>query len=86
METIIVTLTNTARLFFMDLELPANVQIGKLKADLTEALNEYEPGMLFPSPDRFELVCSRLGKQLSQSETLAESGIWNGDYLIVTEV
>ena len=85
MENIIVTATNISKSFLYDLELPTTVTIDKLKDDIVEALNGYNPD-LFLNTDSTVLFCNRIGRQLSNDETLESAGVWNGDYITLMEV
>lgn len=68
-----------------DLELPTNITIDKLKDDIVEALNGYNPDLYLRTATT-ELFCNRLGRQLTSNETLIEAGVWNGDYITIIEV
>lgn len=85
MESIIVTVTNIAKAYLYDLEVPTNITIDKLKDDIVEALNGYNPD-LFLRTATTELFCNRIGRQLKADETLESAGVWNGDYITIIEV
>lgn len=85
MENIIVTATNISKSFLYDLELPTTVTIDKLKDDIVEALNGYNPD-LFLNTSSTVLFCNRIGRQLNNDETLESAGVWNGDYITLMEV
>lgn len=85
MENIIVTVTNISKAFLYDLEVPTNVTIDRLKDDIVEALNGYNPD-LFLRTATTELFCNRMGRQLNADETLETAGVWNGDYITIIEV
>lgn len=85
MENIIVTVTNLTKSFLYDLELPAAVPAEKLAQDIVEALNGYDSTLCL-QPERTALLCNRLGRRLASQETLESAGLWNGDYITLTEV
>ncbi|WP_195451471.1 EsaB/YukD family protein [Anaeromassilibacillus sp. 1001302B_160321_C8] len=85
MESIIVTVTNISKAYLYDLEVPTNITIDKLKDDIVEALNGYNPD-LFLRTATTELFCNRIGRQLKADETLENAGVWNGDYITIIEV
>ena len=85
MENIIVTVTNISKSFLYDLELPVTVMIDKLKDDVVETLNGYNPD-LFLQTATTNLFCNRIGRQLSDDETLESAGVWNGDYITLIGV
>lgn len=85
MENIIVTVTNISKSYLYDIEVPTNITIDKLKDDIVEALNGYNPD-LFLRTATTELFCNRIGRQLKAEETLENAGVWNGDYITILEV
>lgn len=85
MDSVIITITNIAKSYMYDLELPTNITIDKLKDDIVEALNGYNPDLYLRTATT-ELFCNRLGRQLTSNETLIEAGVWNGDYITIIEV
>lgn len=85
MENIIVTVTNTSKSFLYDLELPANVTVDKLKDDIVEALNGYNPDLHLKTASTV-LFCNRIGRRLNNGETVESAGVWNGDYITLMEV
>ena len=86
MDTVIITLTNTNNSFLLDLEVPVDVTVEKLKEDLYEALNIYNPELYIRPASAFELYCKRLGVYLIRESTLRQEGVWNGDIIFMTEV
>lgn len=85
MENIIVTVTNLSKSYFYDLEVPTNIIVDKLKDDIVEALNGYNPDFYLKTATT-ELFCNRIGRQLRSEETLENAGVWNGDYITILEV
>lgn len=85
MDSIIVTITDKDKSFFYDVEVPSNLETAKLKDDIVETLNGYEPALNLNSA-AICLFCSRINKKLNENETFTEAGVWNGDYITVTEV
>ena len=85
MENIIVTVTNLQQSYFYDLEVPVEITIGKLKADIVEALNGYNSELMLQATST-ELFGNRLGRQIRSHETMESAGVWNGDYITILEV
>lgn len=85
MNSIIVTVTDLAKRFFCDIEVPTDVTIDKLKDDIVETLNGYNPELYLRTLS-VELFSNRLGKQLCKEDTLESVGAWNGDYITIIEV
>lgn len=85
MENIIVTVTNISKVYLYDIEVPTNISIEKLKDNIVEALNGYNPDLFLQSATT-ELFCNRLGRRLKAEETLENAGVWNGDYITMLEV
>lgn len=85
MGNIIVTVTNISKSYFYDLEVPINITIDKLKDDIVEALNGYNPD-LYLKTAATGLFCNRIGRQIQSDETLENAGVWNGDYITIIEV
>ncbi len=84
MDNIIVTVTNLSKSYMYDLEVPTNLTIDKLKDDIVETLNGYNPDLYLRTPTT-ELFCNRIGRKLLPDETLESAGVWNGDYITVME-
>lgn len=83
MEFIMVTVTNEKSSFFVDLEVPADLTLDKLKEDIVQTLNGYLPELCL---DTFStgILSNRAGRLLKPEETLEEAGVWSGDYLTLT--
>lgn len=85
MENIIVTITNISRAYLYDLEVPTSITIDKLKDDIVEALNGYNPDLYLRTATT-DLYCNRIARKLNADETLERAGVWNGDYITLLEV
>lgn len=85
MKKIIITITDTQKTDFYDLEVPTDVIFEKLKKDIVDTLNGYIGGLHLEA-ERVAFISNRTGKQLSENDTLEEAGVWNGDYITVVEV
>ena len=79
-EKIIVTVTDQYGSFCEDLELPTNLPMVKLKDDIVQTINGYCPELNLPLYG-VRVFSNRRNIILNDAETLAKSGIWNGDYL-----
>lgn len=84
MKTIMISVTDSEKRFSYDLEIPVGLPVGKLKADMMEALNGQRDWHGLPA-DGTALFCARLGRTLRETETAEEAGVWNGDELIFTK-
>lgn len=82
MESLIVTVSDRNRSFFIDLEIPSDLVWEKLSEDVVETLNGYRPELSLPVLGT-AFMCMRLKEILPDDKTLREAGIWNGDYLII---
>lgn len=82
MDTIIVTVTDKKSSFFQDLEVPTDLTVDKLRDDIVQTLNGYRPELYLDSFST-KIFSGRLGRQLADTETLGEVGVWNGDYLML---
>jgi hypothetical protein len=84
MKKIIVTVTAGGH-FSRDMELPTDIPMRLVQKDIIDNLS-----LLYPSFPFFRrewtLVCERTGLAPDLESTAGESGIWNGDYLVLTEV
>lgn len=80
---IIITLTDAEKTFYYDLEVPVDLEGFKLTDDVVQTIISYNPSLLYR---KFEskLFIPKLRRYLSDSETLEERGVFNGDYLIIT--
>lgn len=82
MKNIIVTITDKKNRFVYDMEVPADQPGLKVTEDVMEVLNERSPE-LYLNAHYHCLYLNRLGRSLSDQETLAEAGVWNGDYITI---
>ena len=84
MKKIIVTVTAGGH-FSRDMELPTDIPMRLVQKDIIDNLS-----LLYPSFPFFRrewaLVCERTGVSPDLESTAGESGVWNGDYLVLTEV
>ena len=85
MKKIIVTVTENGGHFSYDMELPTDIPMRLVQKDIIDNLS-----LLYPSFPFFRrewaLVCERTGVSPDLESTAGESGVWNGDYLVLTEV
>lgn len=84
MNSIIITVTDRSSSIKYDLEIPTDQKFGSLRKDMAEALNGCGAGRIV-DPEHAAFFSGKLGRDLIDSETAAEAGLWNGDYLIVRE-
>ena len=83
MNSIIVTVTDKKNRFMFDMDVPTDLPGMKLAEDVMEVLNERDPELYLNA--RYHcFYLNRQGRILSDRETLAEAGVWNGDYMTIT--
>ena len=85
MQQIIVSVTNEKRSFEYDIEIPVDLEGEKLLDDIVESLNGYNPS-LFLKKYGMALRCIRTNRLLKENETPEQSGIRNGDYLLLEKM
>ena len=82
MKNIILTVTDKQRRFLLDMEVPLTQPGYELAEDVMEVLNESNPELYLNA--RYHcLYCNRLGRVLSDQETLAQARVRNGDYVTI---
>ena len=85
MENIIITIRDRNKNFSKDMEIPTTVPMKLVTEKIIANL-----ALLYPSypfyDTRWTLLCERTDRRVSMENTAEECGIWNGDYLILTEV
>lgn len=83
---IIVTVKDDAGTFTYDVEVPTDVPVGKIAADIAEVLNCYRKKanqkQLLPA-ERYSLQNKRTGKILNSEATFLQEGVWQGDVLLI---
>ena len=84
MKKIIVTVTAGGH-FSRDMELPTDIPMRLVQKDIIDNLSLLYPTFPFFSRE-WAFVCERTGVSPDLESTAGESGIWNGDYLVLTEV
>lgn len=67
-----------------DVEVPDNLETGKLLDDLIQALTGADPSLHWELSAAW-LSSPKLERPLSPQKTLREEGIWNGEYLLIRE-
>ena len=80
-ENVIVTLTGGTGGPDYDMELPAFLDIGRLREKLEETLRGMDPRLLPPGQ---ELQLQYEGRTLADDSCLAGAGIWDGSRLLYT--
>ncbi len=82
MKNIILTVTDKQRRFLLDMEVPVAQPGYELAEDVMEVLNEGNPELYLNA--RYHcLYLNRLGRVLSDQETLAQAHVRNGDYITI---
>ena len=82
MKNIIVTVTDRQQRFMYDMEVPIDQQGRKLAEDMMDVLNTYGDDIKLHADYRC-LFLNRQGRVMTDHETLAEAGAWNGDYITI---
>jgi hypothetical protein len=80
---IIVTIRDPKGNFTYDVEVPVNITARKAAADIVEVLNCYKGGTAILPEGKYQLKNERTGSTLDPEKTLYESGVWQGDVLII---
>lgn len=80
-ENVIVTLTGGTEGPDYDMELPAFLNIGRLREKLEETLRVMDPRLLPPGQ---ELQLQYEGRTLADDSCLAGAGVWDGNRLLYT--
>lgn len=83
MNKIIVTVTDAEKSCFYDIEIPAKIYADKLKHDIAETLNAFDPSLRLDE-SVMKLYCNRTHRVLASDETAEKAGVRNGDYITVT--
>ena len=82
MKSIIVTITDKNKRFLMDMEVPTDEPGMKVTEDIMEVLNHQDPDLRLNAYYHC-LYLNRQKRPLKDRETLAEAGVWNGDYITI---
>lgn len=82
MKNIIITITDKQKRFMYDMEVPAAQPGLQLGENVMEVLNEVNPELYLNA--RYHcMYINRLGRVLSDKESLAGAGARNGDYITI---
>ena len=81
-DFVIVTVSDTMKIFDYDLELPTGEDSRSLASDIAQVLKAYDPTRIKFGPP-YQLFCQRLNRVLTDGETLADAGVWSGDRLVI---
>ena len=80
MQRVIVTVKRKDENKVRDLEVPAEVEAGRLTEMIAQALRwETDPA---GQPIRYEIIAEPPGRVLHAQESLAEAGAWDGAWLV----
>jgi hypothetical protein len=82
MKNIIVTVVKDRGDECYDIEVPVDLTVDKLTDDMVQTLNGYNPSLYLQEHD-MELICDRTGQKLERDKTLEQSGVRNGDYIVM---
>lgn len=82
MKSIIVTISDKNKRFELDLEVPTDEPGMKVTADIMEVLNHEDPDLRLNAYYHC-LYLNRQKRALGEHETLAQAGVWNGDYITI---
>ena len=82
MKSIIITVSDRNKSFMVDVEVPTDEPGGKVTEDLFEVLNQRDEDLRLNAYYHC-LYLNRQKKSLNDRETLAQAGVWNGDYITI---
>lgn len=83
-EKIIVTVTDKKLSFYIDVEVPLDEPVKKVRSDMVDTLNAYKSSFGLVR-ERLLLWHPRKQQYLPMDQTLQELGIRNGDFIIFVE-
>jgi hypothetical protein len=84
MQRVIVTVKLQGEARVRDLEVPAEVEAGRLAEMIAQALRwESDPA---GQPIQYKIVAEPPGRVLDSQESLAEAGAWDGAWLVFQQV
>lgn len=83
MNKIIITVTDAVKSGFYDVEIPVKIYADKLKHDIADTLNAFDPCLRLDERN-MKLYCNRTRRVLALDETAESAGVRNGDYITVT--
>ena len=82
MKSIIVTISDKNKRFMLDMEVPTDEPGMKVTEDIFEVLNQRDEDLRLNAYYHC-LYLNRQKKSLNDRETLAQAGVWNGDYITI---
>lgn len=82
MKSIIVTISDKNKRFVLDMEVPTDDPGKKVTEDIFEVLNQRDPDLHLNAYYHC-LYLNRQNRPLKERETLAQAGVWNGDYITI---
>lgn len=83
MTKIIVTMWSTDASCYCDVELPADVPVGRLTPDIVETFRAFLPTADVPDVYQARLFLPRYEKTVNPQETPEQAGILQGDHIIL---
>lgn len=85
MANIIVTINDSKETFTIDMQIPTNLACEQLLVDIRETLKGYSEGLITEDIKQ-KIYSNRLKRELEDTETPEQAGIWNGDILTLVDV
>ena len=82
MKSIIITISDKNKRFMVDVEVPTDEPGMKVTEDVFEVLNHQDEDLRL-NTYYHGLYLNRQKKVLNDRETLAQAGVWNGDYITI---
>ena len=82
MDQLMVTLCDKRTGKQYDIEVPAELDVGRLLDDIAQALQGFDPSVYWNLSDMW-MRSVRMQMYLHRDRSLYEQGVWNGDYLEV---
>lgn len=82
MKSIIVTISDKNKRFVLDMEVPTDEPGKKVTEDVFEVLNHRDEDLHLNAYYHC-LYLNRQKRPIKENETLAQAGVWNGDYITI---
>ncbi len=85
MASVIITVTDEQKSFWIDAELPQDKVLRDIKEDILAVSRDFIKENSEKDVNEVSFFCSRTQSFWKEEETLEKAGIWNGDYIILSQ-
>ena len=82
---VIITVRDEQEQFSYDMEVPTDVPVSQVTANIAEVLNYYKKKEIVPMKG-CRLINKRTKKELSPDSTFGKEGIWQGDVVYIKKM